>query len=1065
DNSTVTNVSNKVSSLETNLNSIKGEVSSLETTTTTISNNVNTVKNTANDALNKANNAQSTANSKEDKNDRAIFARGTGNDYPGNAIVKIGNNVVLNGQNRGLNIIALDKISLDVKFKQGYDTFGDSNARTNFTNKIEELNNGDFIIIVTSQDASYPLNVRGCLEKIGATLFTTETNTYREAYALIGKSRLGKGNGIEMFIPKTANDKRYADVLIKVNEYGAFLGANSNNAGDEINSLTTEVTTVKSSVATLDVTLKGITQRVSSTESTTVSLTNQVNKAQNDANTANNKIDSLDIGGRNLARNTSKDFKEYKAFTGIDNVCPELAKVYLLDLKAGDDIYITLDYEWENIVAMSGRTPKAWTQGSGDVTSWNAGSFPSSAGIYTMKFGVGSGSDKVQYKVTLNAEHVKNSFWTAQVRHDGVQSGIVRWKNFKVEKGNKPTDWSPAPEDIDSAINSIDNKVTTTNNKVASIETNLNSITSRVSNVETTTSNINGQVNNLSTRMNSAEIKLSDSSIINTISSQFYKKGETNSIFASKTELNQTVDSFNFSLTKTGGTNEILNSKCLNSTDFMYTGGHTGSPVVTLFKGKPNIQFTVKNYGSAGGFQTTSFPVVEGEKHTLAFEYVFERAMESYVEIHYYSKEHTGFGTWPDIKKEIPYNKSLGTKGNLNYTTTVPPGAKWMKLYIYTTYDGVNTAQYPYAHAYIDNLRCFRGDIAGKWCPSSEEMYTANIKFNRNGIEQTYNNKYVSRWGADALEFKTPSGVRKLAIDRSQLCTYNFNDGNFLSYFGATQNASHSLIFGNALSASRHCAFFDISHQPDAIDDSKPITNLNSYFRVNFFDYDDQVKGIHINKYPMYVHQNLYIDNNAKITQDLEVWGDILNHGNLDVKRIRCRSGIDMVNMSVENAYAIKFNSGNGCLVKGDGKKLQLGGQSAGDAGGTRIGVADTYGNISDTIWISAYNFIWNKADWNWGGKNIYDVNVYGTYTLTGSPGGTVGADAISTESMLLQEDFSSYDDENNAVVVNINEAVKSVYENNKKLENKNEQLKIENKNLKEELAITKNALDTMLMN
>ncbi|MBS6025610.1 MAG: phage tail protein [Paeniclostridium sordellii] len=447
---------------------------------------------------------------------------------------------------------------------------------------------------------------------------------------------------------------------------------------------------------------------------------------------------------------------------------------------------------------------------------------------------------------------------------------------------------------------------------------------------------------------------------------------EENIVTESRFEANN--ESINMKFGKTGGTNEILNSKCTNSKDYMYTGGHTGSPVVDLHIRKPGIQFTVKPYGSAGGLQTSSWPVVEGEKHTLAFNYYFERGMENYCEIHFYTIKHEGFGVWPDVKKEaIP----LSNSGSVNHTVTVPAKAKYMKIYIYTAYNGVSSDKYPYAHAYISELRCFKSEIAGPWVPASDEMYVSNIKFNGKGIEQTYNNEYKSRWGADALEFLTPNNVRKLAIDRSQICTYNFNDGNFLSYFGATQNASHSLIFGNALSTSRHCAFFDISHQPDAIDDSKPITNLNSYFRVNFFDYDDQVKGVHVNKYPMYIHQNLYIDNNAKVTQDLEVWGDILDHGNLDVKRIRCRSGIDMVNMSVENAYAIKFATGNGCLVKGDGKKLQLGGQSAGDAGGTRIGIADTYGNISDTIWISASNFVWNKADWNWGGRNIYDVNVY----------------------------------------------------------------------------------------
>ncbi|MDH2472992.1 interleukin-like EMT inducer domain-containing protein, partial [Clostridium perfringens] len=92
------------------------------------------------------------------------------------------------GQGRGLRINALNKATLERVFLQDYDTFGSEDAKVSFVNKINELNNGDFIIIITSQDASYPLHqpIKEALEKIGATLFDNKQGTYREAYALIG---------------------------------------------------------------------------------------------------------------------------------------------------------------------------------------------------------------------------------------------------------------------------------------------------------------------------------------------------------------------------------------------------------------------------------------------------------------------------------------------------------------------------------------------------------------------------------------------------------------------------------------------------------------------------------------------------------------------------------------------------------------------------------------------------------------------------------------------------------------------------------------------------------------
>ncbi|EPB8144883.1 interleukin-like EMT inducer domain-containing protein [Clostridium perfringens] len=249
-----------------------------------------------------------------------IYARGTGNDYPANSIVKVNGKTITDGQGRGLRINALNKSTLERVFLQDYDTFGSEDAKVSFVNKINELNNGDFIIIITSQDASYPLHqpIKEALEKIGATLFDNKQGTYREAYALIGKSKLGRGNGVEMFIPRTANDKRFAEVSVKVGEDGTFIGVNSNNIGLEatliksnisdvsssvtqlrdsvttdiraINSKTQsiettlngkaskqEVTEVNNRVATIKASLDSITQRVSSTESKAQTLESNIN--------------------------------------------------------------------------------------------------------------------------------------------------------------------------------------------------------------------------------------------------------------------------------------------------------------------------------------------------------------------------------------------------------------------------------------------------------------------------------------------------------------------------------------------------------------------------------------------------------------------------------------------------------------------------------------------------------------------------------------------------------------------------------------------------------------------
>ncbi|MDU3646229.1 MAG: interleukin-like EMT inducer domain-containing protein [Clostridium perfringens] len=315
---------------------INAEISTVNTKVNNVESNLNILSDRINSKVSQSDIDKAVTTIRTEK---IIYARGTGNDFPSNALVKVNGKTITDGQGRGLRINALNKVTLERVFLQDYDTFGSEDAKVSFVNKINELNNGDYIIIITSQDASYPLHppIKEALEKIGATLFDNKQGTYREAYALIGKSKLGRGNGVEMFIPRTANDKRFAEVSVKVGEDGTFIGVNSNNMGLEatliksnisdvsssvtqlrdsvttdiraINSKTQsiettlngkaskqEVTEVNNRVATIKASLDSITQRVSSTESKTQTLESNINgkASKQEIVSINNKVASIE---------------------------------------------------------------------------------------------------------------------------------------------------------------------------------------------------------------------------------------------------------------------------------------------------------------------------------------------------------------------------------------------------------------------------------------------------------------------------------------------------------------------------------------------------------------------------------------------------------------------------------------------------------------------------------------------------------------------------------------------------------------------------------------------------
>lgn len=158
----------------------------------------------------------------------------------------------------------------------------------------------------------------------------------------------------------------------------------------------------------------------------------------------------------NLAKATSNNWSSGQSgFSGIQNTCLALATVETTGLAVGDIVTITLYYKYTNIVPASGQTASAWIQGSGNVTAWNTGSFAGSSHI-TLS---GSGEHKWSYQVTITENHLKNEYWSTNIRHDYVQSGTVQWKGFKVEKGTVETPW--VPNSADTGITLISNATVT----------------------------------------------------------------------------------------------------------------------------------------------------------------------------------------------------------------------------------------------------------------------------------------------------------------------------------------------------------------------------------------------------------------------------------------------------------------------------------------------------------------------------------------------------------------------------------------------------------------------------
>ena len=174
---------------------------------------------------------------------------------------------------------------------------------------------------------------------------------------------------------------------------------------------------------------------------------------------AQSKVDGLEVGGRNLALNTSNSYSiAYTSFNGSENTCFGDCKVTCKGIAIGDVVTVHLYIKYTDIVPVSGQTARIWLQGPGNITAWNYGDFAPSE----HKAIFGNGEFEFLYSFTMSSNMYINTYWTCALRTDYIKSGSIQYKAFKVEKGNKATDWTPAPEDYLPQASLVSNWTTNT---------------------------------------------------------------------------------------------------------------------------------------------------------------------------------------------------------------------------------------------------------------------------------------------------------------------------------------------------------------------------------------------------------------------------------------------------------------------------------------------------------------------------------------------------------------------------------------------------------------------------
>lgn len=232
--------------------------------------------------------------------------------------------------------------------------------------------------------------------------------------------------------------------------------------------------------------LAELTNKVTSNTTAIEQNANAIKLQAKSITEANNKIDNLQIGGRNLLLST-QTFKPNFGLSGApETPTKDVDGFYYVSLS---NSFLNYIYQFIDLVLGQTYTISFVAKCDSNVQLEIK---DDSANNVALAYATINSKDWKLYSTTfvvrIKKDTPKVCFLTRQ------DSATIYIKKIKLELGNKNTDWTPAPEDVDEAIN------TERTERQSAIETKANEITSKVSETYVSNSAFEHYQNTVSTQ-------------------------------------------------------------------------------------------------------------------------------------------------------------------------------------------------------------------------------------------------------------------------------------------------------------------------------------------------------------------------------------------------------------------------------------------------------------------------------------------------------------------------------------------------------------------------------------
>ncbi len=248
-----------------------------------------------------------------------------------------------------------------------------------------------------------------------------------------------------------------------------------------------------------------------------------------------NKVDNLQIGGRNLILN-SKDLKKWTKESGI-SVTQEGEWFKVLNTSHSNSrwgIYIDISVEPNTMYTLS-----VYCKNGNKAPYVGGGPMPKSGLSFGYNTGVSNAENGTRYINTLTTGSSHDTWRIYLCINPSATGQYVYFKLPKLEKGNKATDWTPAPEDVDEAIN------TERTERQSAIETKANEITAKVSETYVSNSALNHYKEEVSTQFSQTKSDFTWSINQSVTDAKNEMNGQISSVNGRLDGLKQTTDNVN----------------------------------------------------------------------------------------------------------------------------------------------------------------------------------------------------------------------------------------------------------------------------------------------------------------------------------------------------------------------------------------------------------------------------------------------------------------------------------------------------------------------------------------